>query len=75
MRRLQEIIDGEAVIRFTNEDTQNLPPGDYRWDIRVVIDPVWNEAHDDITGGAEVHAPFAFSGMPVLRILEVGAYV
>lgn len=75
LRKIVPIVDGAALVAFTNSDTQNLPAGEYRWDIRVIVDPVWNDGETDIIDGAEIHAPFAATGLPVLIIREVGARV
>lgn len=62
------IVDNTATINVTNAVSRAIEPGEYRWDIRIVIDPEYDEqgnviCQDDTD---EVHSLFAGQpgGMP-----------
>lgn len=38
-----EIADGQALIRICNHDTRDIEPGTYRWNLRLVTSPVYDE--------------------------------
>lgn len=67
-------VDNVAAVQFANADTENIAPGLYKWDLRVVIGAVITGGK--VTGGTEVHSPFGFSmALPVFEIKEVAADV
>lgn len=66
-------VDGVATFNFANADTENLTPGTYQWDARLVIDAVLTDGV--VTGGLEVHSPFAIGKLPKFVLKEVGADV
>ena len=64
-----ELDDGEFTVEFTNPMTDYLSAGQYKYDIRYIIDPTWEgegaEAH--ITNGDDVKTP----GSPfILELLD-----
>lgn len=65
-----DIDSSEAVFAFTNEDTENIHPGDYKWSLRVVLNAVMENG--EVVGGSEVHTPFSFKGckggLPTIKI-------
>lgn len=38
-----EIVDGEAHIRLATKHTRDLEPGKYKWNLRLVTDPEYDE--------------------------------
>ena len=48
-----------VTIEFTNDDTDDWGPGDYEWDIRYVVNPVYQGEGDErqIYDGDEVITP------------------
>lgn len=55
MRRILEIESNTVTVSFVNSDTDNLDAGNYEWDVRVIINPVYSEG--DIVDGDEVITP------------------
>ena len=55
MRRILEITDNTVTVTFVNSDTDNLDAGKYEWDIRYVINPIYDDG--DIVDGDEVITP------------------
>lgn len=49
-KECQKIQDNEITVSFTNEDTEALAPGAYEYDVRVIIDPEFDEAGFPVTG-------------------------
>lgn len=62
---LQPEADGRVQIPFTSDMSDNWKPGDYKWDIRYVIDAVMTAGR--VTDGREVITPMTPG---VLRIDE-----
>ena len=58
IRRIQAELDEEGafVVQFTNSDTENLPAGNYPWDVRYVINPYYDES-GRIVNGDQVITP------------------
>ena len=42
--------DNEFVVEFRNADTDGIDPGTYEYDIRIVIDPVYDQSGSVIDG-------------------------
>ncbi len=63
--KVSTLADSAAAIWLSSEDTLKLPKsGSYRWNVRVVTDPVM-QADGSVVArqqSAEVHSPFAFGG-------------
>ena len=58
MRRELPIENGVVTIRFVNSDTDSLDPGKYEWDVRVVLEPVYDPEHNnELSDGEEVITP------------------
>ena len=55
MRRELEIVDNIVTVTFVNSDTDSLPAGRYEWDVRYVINPVYENGQ--IVDGDEVITP------------------
>lgn len=73
LRKTAAISGGAAAFALKNADTKDIAPGRYRYDVRVVRDPVYEAG--EIAGGREVHSLFAAGGLPAIDIEEVGAHV
>lgn len=48
--------NNQFTVEFANEDTDYLSPGTYEYDVRVVIDPVYDD-DGKIINGSEVMTP------------------
>jgi len=48
-----------VTVEFTNDDTDDWKPGDYEWDIRYVVNPIYDGSGDSrqIIDGDEVITP------------------
>ena len=73
-----EIIDNAIAVHIANADTEQLDPGDYFWDVRVLTDPETdaesgNTVESDAVG--EVHSLFALGGMPTFTLTGVAVDV
>ena len=55
MRRILEITNNTVTVTFVNSDTDSLDAGKYEWDIRYVINPIYDDG--DIVDGDEVITP------------------
>ena len=55
MRRILQITDNTVTVTFVNSDTDSLDSGKYEWDIRYVINPIYEEG--EIVDGDEVITP------------------
>lgn len=56
-RELLPITDGVVAIDFTVAETKSMRYGDYKWDVRFITDPVYDE-NDQLIGGQEVDTPY-----------------
>lgn len=71
MTKVSKLVDSAAAIWLSGADTQRLPKGGtYRWNVRVLTDPVAGEdgSVSAKADSGEVHSPFAFgSALPVFE--------
>jgi len=56
-------------IEFSHEDTINLIPGKYVWDIKFYKNPLYNE-DEELIGGEEINSYYAGFNLPVCEIKE-----
>lgn len=49
-------VDGRIVVDFVNSDTDSLAPGTYRYDIRIIANPVYDEG-GNVVDGTMVNTP------------------
>jgi len=68
----KEIIaaDNTLTVEFTHEDTVNLVPGRYVWDIKYYKNPTYAEG--ELIDGEEVDSYYAGFSLPVCEIKETG---
>ena len=73
-KHVSKIVDGAAVVALKNDDTALLEAGTYNWDLRIVINAVFDG--DEVVDGDGVHDPLALKGaLPKFILKEVGARV
>lgn len=53
-----DVEDNTFRVVFTNEDTESLAPGRYRYDVRVVIGPEYDD-HGKIEDGEAISTPIS----------------
>lgn len=57
-------------IRFTHEETVNLPAGQYNWDIKLYRNPVIE--NNILVSGEEIDSYYAAFSLPICEIRETG---
>lgn len=77
LSKVFKIVDNSVVIRLSNVDTRKLPVNTYRWDLRIVTDPEYNEdgsvyCNDN---SDDVMSLFSGGGMPPFIVTEVAVHV
>lgn len=55
MQQEYELTDGNFTVLFLNEVTDQWPAGNYKWEVRYIINPTRTEGV--ITGGTDVFTP------------------
>ena len=71
-----EVQNGMVEIKFTHEDTDNLPVGIYKWDIKMYVNPRY-ENEDETTlpiDGDEVNSYYAGFTLPECEITLAPTY-
>lgn len=48
--KVAELVNNEFTVYFLNADTDSLSPGDYKWDVRYIIHPYYDESGRIING-------------------------
>lgn len=48
--KVAELVNNEFTVFFLNADTDSLSPGDYKWDVRYIIHPYYDESGRIING-------------------------
>ena len=61
MRRELPVENGTVTVEFKNSDTDSLPSGNYEWDVRFVMNPIYGETGTEYAGqiidGDEINTP------------------
>ena len=70
-----EIVDGEAVIRLCNHDTRDIPAGRYKWNLRIVTDPVYDEGGNVRVDECTDDVITVFDSPPNIKLTNGGARV
>jgi hypothetical protein len=73
--RSAELVDGCAVIRLCNHDTRDVPPGHYRWNLRIVTGPARDAEGRVIADECSDSVITVFETPPSFRLTRGGAYV
>lgn len=70
-----EIEDGQAHIRLCNHDTRDIEAGRYRWNLRIVTSPVYDEDGNVRVDECSDDVITVFDDPPNIRLTRGGAYV
>ena len=68
-----EVKDGMVNIEFAHEDTENLPVGVYKWDIKIYVNPQYDDS-GLLINGDEVHSYYAGFKLPECEIALAPIY-
>lgn len=71
------VVDGMVMVEFCNHDTRDLEPGNYKWQMRIVTDPEYDENGNVIAEDCTDKVISVFDGdaMPIFRLAKKGARV
>lgn len=75
LRKQVEIVDGAALLLFTNADTRDLSAGSYKYNLRVVTDPEYDENGLVICADATDNVLSIYNDLPKFDLLEAGVHV
>lgn len=70
-----EIVDGQAHIRICNHDTRSIEPGRYRWNLRLVTSPIYDEEGNVRVDECTDDVITVFDTPPVFKLTRGGAQV
>ena len=70
-----DIEDGKAHIRLCNKDTRDVEPATYRWNLRIVTDPVRDDDGNVRVDECEDDVITVFDDPPRIKLWKGGAYV
>lgn len=73
----EKIVSAESkiiTIPFLHEDTVNLPAGKYKWDLKIYINPQYDEDRV-LIGGQEIHSYYSAFSLPTFILSEVAEHV
>lgn len=75
LRKQVEIVDGIAMLTLTNADTRSLTVGSYRYNLRIVTDPEYDETGQVICNDATDNVLSIYNELPKFELLEAGVHV
>ncbi len=70
-----EIENGQAHIRLCNYDTRDIPAGLYKWNLRIVTDPIYDEDGNVRVDECTDDVITVFDSPPTIRLTRGGARV
>lgn len=74
LRKQVEIVDGVALLLFTNADTRDLPVGSYKYNLRIVTNPEYNAEGFVICADATDNVMSIYNDLPKFELLEAGVH-
>ena len=75
LRKQVEIVNGSALLLFTNADTRDLPAGSYKYNLRVVTDPEYDENGLVACADTTDNVLSVYNELPKFELLEAGVHV
>jgi hypothetical protein len=69
------IEQGWANVRLCNHDTRDIPPGRYRWNLRIVTDPVFDDDGKVRVDACTSDVVTVFDSAPIFRLVNGGGRV
>lgn len=73
--RSADVVGGRANIRLCNHDTRDVPPGHYKWNLRIVTSPARDADGNVIADECSDSVITVFDAPPSFRLTRGGAYV
>ena len=68
---VQQITDGECVISLDSAVTSLLPPGRYKWNLRIITAPEYGDGDELITAEGSANSITVWNIAPDFVVLEV----
>ena len=75
LRKQVEIVDGAAQLLFTNADTRDLPAGSYKYNLRIVTDPEYDDNGSVVCADNTDNVMSIYNDLPKFELLEAGVHV
>lgn len=75
LRKQVEIVNGVALLLFTNADTRDLPVGSYKYNLRIVTNPEYDAEGFVICTDATDNVMSIYNDLPKFELLEAGVHV
>lgn len=75
LRKAAEFVDGSAHVRLANRDTRDIEPGRYKWNLRLVTDPAYDEDGNVRADEDSDNVITIFSPPPSFRLTRGGGDV
>lgn len=64
------LTNASFTVSLTNEVTDKWTPGNYKWQVRYVWDPVYDQTTGKISGGSKVKTPWEDKDFVVQKVLS-----
>ncbi len=71
VERVQHPTDGSCVFTLDSDETAMLPPGKYRWNLRIVTMPQFDGGGDLTTAADGANSITVWNNPPEFEVLEV----
>lgn len=65
------LMDDKVVVDLTSDDTKDLEPGDYKWDVKLYYMPRYND-YGELIGAGQIDSYYSAYRLPSFIIKEVG---
>ena len=67
-QKAYQMTNNQFIVYFVNSDTDTLTPGDYTWDVRFIVDPVYDD-NGNIVDGDQVNTPKTPQTLKLLAVV------
>ena len=74
LEKIIDAVEGTLIVPFEYEDTVDLEPGKYYWDMKIYSGPIYDEDHI-LVDGEEITSYYSGFSLPIFEITEVAENV
>lgn len=74
LEKIIDVTEGIITVPFEHQDTVNLEPGKYYWDMKIYSGPIYDEDHI-LVDGAEITSYYSGFSLPIFEVTEVAENV
>ena len=70
LEKVLDATEGTIIVPFEHQDTKDLLPGKYVWDMKIYCNPIYDDDNKIIDADA-IHSYYSAFSLPIFEVTEV----